>query len=598
MAEGFVDVQELWIQQADNDAQNNRDLRHQHGMGPYNIFILDTSSYIGEDGMNEIKETFATLMKEYTKQSDIDENIAVIVCGRRTRFLRYFSNQYEDMSHCLDQLEFGGGCPLAAAVILASRSLQNGRTYIINEYNIHPRLILVSAGRSTDYTMTESVEPEESIEPDEDKKLLSVSRDLGRIYPIFCIPVGRSPNMTILEFISGQSRGGKIVCSNNAAQLAKLSVNMTIASKLPFTINNDGNDRERILTSLACTFPDRDFTENDQKDICEICLQKSLYRPIGDIYSEIEKEDDVCQERDPRMPPLGARVNRGRDWKWGDQDKNGPGTVVGHLRQDGWLNVQWDRNLGSTRGYRYGSTRDEGDKYDVKVCDEPRILENEIIAPGCLVTRGADWSYDDQDGGAGNIGSVVRVKNCGLVLVRWTNGNIKDYSYGYHGEFDLQICDPLSLETKKFLQKQMESQAALNYYQGCTDSENGSSLSKSVDTDFGKTSLGDSSVKSILPVKKGKYFKNEKGEQPSDIETNCMKPPGSSNQWLWKGTEGKWNSYSTEMNDRLNKCFKRAPKSTVVVTIQGQSYRVVMAKRVQIKLTTRETFEVKLVQNE
>lgn len=58
-----------------------------------------------------------------------------------------------------------------------------------------------------------------------------------------------------------------------------------------------------------------------------------MYRPIGDIYSEIEKEDDVCQERDPRMPPLGARVNRGRDWKWGDQDKNGPGTVVGHLRQ-------------------------------------------------------------------------------------------------------------------------------------------------------------------------------------------------------------------------------------------------------------------------
>lgn len=42
---------------------SDRDLRHQHGMGPYNIFILDTSSYIGEDGMNEIKETFATLMK-------------------------------------------------------------------------------------------------------------------------------------------------------------------------------------------------------------------------------------------------------------------------------------------------------------------------------------------------------------------------------------------------------------------------------------------------------------------------------------------------------------------------------------------------------
>lgn len=39
---------------------------------------------------------------------------------------------------------------------------------------------------------------------------------------------------------------------------------------------------------------------------------------------------------------------------------------------------------------------------------------------------GADWSYDDQDGGAGNIGSVVRVKNCGLVLV-----SIKQKYYVY-----------------------------------------------------------------------------------------------------------------------------------------------------------------------
>ena len=31
-------------------------------MGPYNIFILDTSSYIGEEGINELKETFAILM--------------------------------------------------------------------------------------------------------------------------------------------------------------------------------------------------------------------------------------------------------------------------------------------------------------------------------------------------------------------------------------------------------------------------------------------------------------------------------------------------------------------------------------------------------
>lgn len=53
---------------------------------------------------------------------------------------------------------------------------------------------------------------------------------------------------------------------------------------------------------------------------------------------------------------------------------------------DGWLNVEWD--TGSVRMYRYGSTNTEKDKFDVQVCDNPRILQNELIATGCLVTRG------------------------------------------------------------------------------------------------------------------------------------------------------------------------------------------------------------------
>lgn len=33
---------------------------------------------------------------------------------------------------------------------------------------------------------------------------------------------------------------------------------------LSITMENDGNDKERILTSLACKFPDTVFTEMDQ----------------------------------------------------------------------------------------------------------------------------------------------------------------------------------------------------------------------------------------------------------------------------------------------------------------------------------------------
>lgn len=50
------------------------------------------------------------------------------------------------------------------------------------------------------------------------------------------------------------------------------------------------------------------------------------------IIEEIEDDQELYIERDLRMPPLGSRVKRGRDWQWGDQDMFGPGTVVGHSK--------------------------------------------------------------------------------------------------------------------------------------------------------------------------------------------------------------------------------------------------------------------------
>lgn len=41
------------------------------------------------------------LIVEYAKHPEMDENVAVIACGRETKFTRYFSNHYEDIKHCL-----------------------------------------------------------------------------------------------------------------------------------------------------------------------------------------------------------------------------------------------------------------------------------------------------------------------------------------------------------------------------------------------------------------------------------------------------------------------------------------------------------------
>ena len=64
---------------------------------------------------------------------------------------------------------------------------------------------------------------------------------------------------------------------------------------------------------------------------------------------------------------VGARVVRGVDWKWRDQDGSPPGvgTVTGELR-NGWIEVNWDH--GGANSYRMGA---EG-KYDLQLADEPQ----------------------------------------------------------------------------------------------------------------------------------------------------------------------------------------------------------------------------------
>ena len=60
---------------------------------------------------------------------------------------------------------------------------------------------------------------------------------------------------------------------------------------------------------------------------------KHLYSPLRVIARELNEEDDLYNERDPRMPPLGSRVNQGRDWTMNGQESHGQVTVVGHSKE-------------------------------------------------------------------------------------------------------------------------------------------------------------------------------------------------------------------------------------------------------------------------
>ncbi|XP_062581172.1 uncharacterized protein LOC134242976 [Saccostrea cucullata] len=514
MAFGFRKAQEFWEEQAGFEASKNHEVRHQYGRGPCSIFILDTSLSLGEEGFQQMKETFSTIIDECTNHPDIDENVAVILCGKHTRFQRYYSNQYMDIKHCLNDVEFGGPTPLTAAFILATACLRRevGHTKRIGDFHVHPRIILISDGRPTDFSATGDVEDSSAYETEEDK------------------------------------------------------------------------------TQML------DYT----RDIVKICSKKSLCKSWDEICTELDDEMNyIFQERDPAMLPLGSRVKRGRDWECNNQDNNGPGTVIGHSEKIGWLNVEWD--TGSRYPYRYGPIID---KYDVNLCNEPRILYKETIAVGSLVKKGPDWDWRYQEKSNLSIGSVYRRKHNGIVLVRWQNGQTTENRFGYRGKYDLQVCDPFSPEAVEYLQEQIRK-AELNEssvkLSESSPSNEACASENDIDIKSSKICKNASAGLSLLTLPKGKYFKNEKVDDKStDVE-----PDGSLDslsfsaldQWHWKDKQGQWNVYPRKINDKINRCYKRNPNSTVIVTIEENTYRVVMAKGIQINLTTREESEVKIVKN-
>lgn len=182
-------------------------------------------------------------------------------------------------------------------------------------------------------------------------------------------------------------------------------------------------------------------TEKDIKDIYEILTNRHAYE-MNSYQIEDSIESELHIEGDPRLPPIGTRVRRGPNWPslYNGQDSNLCGTVIGHTfnhsNDDLNISVEWD--TGMIFPYHF----DTNQQSHVVVCDEPRVLRREKIAVGCLVERGPDWKWLDQDGGKNNIGSVYRVNKNNTVHVRWPNGTKSNYRFGYDGKYDVSLCDP------------------------------------------------------------------------------------------------------------------------------------------------------------
>ena len=72
---------------------------------------------------------------------------------------------------------------------------------------------------------------------------------------------------------------------------------------------------------------------------------------------------------------------------------------------------------------------------------EPNLQSMELCV-GLRVVRGPSWSWGDQDGGEGHVGTVVEVgQGGGSVVVQWDCGNRCRYRCGEEGKYDLRVFD-------------------------------------------------------------------------------------------------------------------------------------------------------------
>lgn len=439
----------FWETRALEETVQNVKRKHEHGSGICTVFILDTSESIAGDGFQQMKRAVFEILDEYSAMG-LDDNVAVIGFGAETKFLHYYSNRYSSIKQCLANIECKGPSPLEAAIILSYSCIKHGGGHTLNARPlvIRARVVVISDGNFTGLS-----DPKESLKTTTDSetfcRLLALVGSQGQWNPFTFIPVGKTPNYRILGALAVAAKGGRLIGWEDARQYARLSFNFRVAGRL-LTHFGDETITEKMVREH---YPYHGIgTEEDIDQVCEILNEKEVYKDNGN------DNDDNFKERYSTMPCVGTRVRRGRDWHYGNQDSKGIGTVIGHGDHVGVILVEWDN--GQIFDYRYGQNI-TGEWYDLIICDEPRsIPRDKPIATGCLVRRGLDWQWGNQNGSEDSIGTVYRVREIrGEVYVRWPNGVKSNYRFGHKNKYDLFFCDPQDPDVMKTYKLQKEINA-------------------------------------------------------------------------------------------------------------------------------------------
>eukprot|EP00117_Sycon_ciliatum_P020952 scpid49524/ scgid18522/ E3 ubiquitin-protein ligase MIB2; Mind bomb homolog 2 len=404
------------------------------------ILCVDTSGSMAGRGMRELKEacrTFVAGVRETSRQTGLCENVAIVEFGKQVRLVSALGHDYDAVERAVNTLTAGGRTPMKQGLLKAMEEIiqRGGVVTVRDRQKLAPRVILMTDGVPTD----EGGETPEARQAVLDQAIAFGEkwRECGLPHgiPVACVGCGDC-EPELLEIIA-TSTNGMFVIVDDVTKLSTFFRRQVLLTR--FALQSRNNQAMKSQEAL------RAFLVGLGEAVEEAELNGLFRLLIGMMVLECMAEDS-SQERDEivaGLPPHGARVCRGRHWKWGNQDHHATGTVISHDRP-GVVRVLWDTSSKSNI-YRYGAE----DSFDLEVLSEnqPRVLQNgergvsgHELKTGVEVRRGPDWRWGNQDGGEANTGIVYHVSEAEKsVFVRWSNGTRGKYRNGQDDHYDVVI---------------------------------------------------------------------------------------------------------------------------------------------------------------
>ncbi|CAH3022624.1 unnamed protein product [Porites evermanni] len=392
------------------------------------VLCLDTSGSMGSnnnEGINQLKAAaskFLDGVEDTARQAGLQENVAIVEFGAKTQVLHSLSTDYPSIRRKIAPWVSKSTHPRKFALVVSFNFL--GGVVNVNGRKLCPRIILMTDGKPTNENGRDT---EQALKEVLVAAVLFGARwqevGLPHKIPIACVGCGKA-DKKLLESIA-EVTGGMYVMVQDMQELSTFFKRQVLLSRF---IAKFAHDLAQLHSLIAL----QQFMRGLGEEMNETELRPLMALLLAMIVADDDSDDNSGNY--PKPPPVGTRVRRGPDWKWGDQDKHGPGTIIKNDSTPGWVDVQWDSD--TKNSYRYG----KDSAYDVKVVDENRrvIIDLEGIQVGCRVIRGPDWKWGNQDGGSGNIGRVFAVRG-GVVEVRWPNGHENTYRYGAEGSCDVRV---------------------------------------------------------------------------------------------------------------------------------------------------------------